>query len=78
MITALTAKEVRHNMGGNKALNFLRKYMMLIATVIVVIAFYFITDGKVIITDQHRQLDLAERIRFRTRYRYAPLHPYRR
>ena len=46
MITALTAKEVRHNMGGNKALNFLRKYMMLIATVIVVIAFYFITDGR--------------------------------
>ena len=42
----LTAKEVRHNMGGNKVLNFLRKYMMLIATVIVVIAFYFITDGK--------------------------------
>ena len=33
-------------MGGNKVLNFLRKYMMLIATVIVVIAFYFITDGK--------------------------------
>ena len=33
-------------MGGNKALNFLRKYMMLIATVIVVIAFYFITDGR--------------------------------
>ena len=49
MITALTAKEVRHNMGGNKALNFLRKYMMLIATVIVVIAFYFITDGRTLL-----------------------------
>ena len=33
-------------MGGNKAVSFLRKYMMLIATVIVVIAFYFITGGK--------------------------------
>ncbi len=33
-------------MGGNKAITFLRKYMMLIATVIVVFAFYFITDGK--------------------------------
>ena len=33
-------------MGGNKAVTFLRKYMMLIATVIVVFAFYFITDGK--------------------------------
>ena len=33
-------------MGGNKVINFLRKYMMLIATVLVVIAFYFITDGK--------------------------------
>ena len=36
-------------MGGNKALNFLRKYMMLIATVIVVIAFYFITDGRTLL-----------------------------
>ena len=33
-------------MGGNKVVTFLRKYMMLIATVIVVIAFYFITGGK--------------------------------
>ena len=36
-------------MGGNKAINFLRKYMMLIATVIVAIAFNFITDGKTLI-----------------------------
>ena len=33
-------------MGANKVVTFLRKYMMLIATVIVVIAFYFITGGK--------------------------------
>ena len=33
-------------MGGNKVMNFLRKYMMLIATVVVVIAFYLITFGK--------------------------------
>ena len=33
-------------MGANKAINFLRKYMMLIATVLVVIGFYFITDGQ--------------------------------
>ena len=36
-------------MGGNKVLNFLRKYMMLIATVIVVFAFYLITNGKTLI-----------------------------
>ena len=33
-------------MGGNKVVNFLRKYMMLIATVVVVLIFYFITGGK--------------------------------
>ena len=33
-------------MGASKIKNFLRKYMMLIATVIVVIAFYFITGGQ--------------------------------
>ena len=33
-------------MGANKVTTFLRKYMMLIATVIVVIVFYFITGGK--------------------------------
>ena len=33
-------------MGAGKIKNFLRKYMMLIATVIVVIAFYFITGGQ--------------------------------
>ena len=33
-------------MGANKVINFLRKYMMLIATVLVVIGFYFITNGQ--------------------------------
>ncbi len=33
-------------MEGNKVSNFLRKYMMLIATVVVVLIFYFITGGK--------------------------------
>ena len=33
-------------MGGSKVTNFLRKYMMLIATVIVVFAFYYITFGR--------------------------------
>ncbi len=33
-------------MGASKVKNFLRKYMMLIATVLVVIAFYFITNGQ--------------------------------
>ena len=33
-------------MGAGKIKNFLRKYMMLIATVLVVIAFYFITSGQ--------------------------------
>ena len=33
-------------MGGNKVVTFLRKYMMLIATVLVVVIFYFITGGK--------------------------------
>ena len=33
-------------MGASKIKNFLRKYMMLIATVVVVIGFYFITDGQ--------------------------------
>ena len=33
-------------MEGNKVVNFLRKYMMLIATVAVVIIFYFLTGGK--------------------------------
>ena len=33
-------------MGAGKIKNFLRKYMMLIATVLVVIAFYFITNGQ--------------------------------
>ena len=33
-------------MGGNKVVNFLRKYMMLIATVVVVLIFYFLTGGK--------------------------------
>ena len=33
-------------MEGNKVSNFLRKYMMLIATVIVVLVFYFLTGGK--------------------------------
>ena len=33
-------------MGASKVKNFLRKYMMLIATVLVVIAFYFITGGQ--------------------------------
>ena len=33
-------------MGGNKINNFLRKYMMLIATVIVVIVFSYITYGR--------------------------------
>ena len=33
-------------MGGNKVVTFLRKYMMLIATVAVVLIFYFITGGK--------------------------------
>ena len=37
--------------GSNKALNFLRKYMMLIVTVLVVIAFYFITGGKTLNPD---------------------------
>ncbi len=37
--------------GSNKALNFLRKYMMLIATVLVVIAFYFITGGRTLNPD---------------------------
>lgn len=36
-------------MSTNKVVNFLRKYMMLIATVIVVIAFYFITGGKTLL-----------------------------
>ena len=33
-------------MGGNKVVNFLRKYMMLIAMVVVVIIFYNLTDGR--------------------------------
>ena len=33
-------------MEGNKLVNFLRKYMMLIATVVVVLVFYFLTGGK--------------------------------
>ena len=33
-------------MGASKVKNFLRKYMMLIATILVVIAFYFITNGQ--------------------------------
>ena len=33
-------------MGAGKIKNFLRKYMMLIATVLVVIGFYFITNGQ--------------------------------
>ena len=32
-------------MGGNKVVNFLRKYMMLIAMVIVMIVFFRLTDG---------------------------------
>ena len=36
-------------MEGNKITNFLRKYMMLIAMVLVIIAFYFITGGKTLI-----------------------------
>ena len=38
-------------MGGNKVINFLRKYMMLIATVIVVIVFAYITDGRTLNPD---------------------------
>ena len=38
-------------MGGNKVVNFLRKYMMLIATVIVVIVFAYITDGRTLNPD---------------------------
>ncbi|MBO4459775.1 MAG: sugar ABC transporter permease [Clostridiales bacterium] len=33
-------------MEGNKVVNFLRKYMMLIATVVVILVFYFLTGGK--------------------------------
>ena len=40
------AKEVRHKMGGSKVTSFLRKYMMLIATVVVVFVFYYITFGR--------------------------------
>ena len=46
MKQALMAKEVRHKMSGSNALKFLRKYMMIIATVVVVFVFYFITGGK--------------------------------